>query len=55
MAEVLTGVNGEILKWARTFYNMSQEEAVMAKGVDIDKYCNLENGVDYPTYAKLKK
>ena len=34
MAEVLTGVNGNILKWAREFYNMSLEEAATAIGVD---------------------
>lgn len=55
MAEVLTGVNGDIIKWAREFYNMSQEEAATAIGVEYEKYCNWENGSDYPTYAKLKK
>lgn len=36
MAEVLTGVNGNILKWAREFYNMSLEEAATAIGVDYE-------------------
>lgn len=55
MAEVLTGVNGNILKWAREFYNMSLEEAANAIGVNCEKYCNWENGSDFPTYAKLRK
>ena len=55
MAEVLSGVNGSIIKWAREFYNMSPEEAATAIGVDYEKYCNWEKGTDYPTYAKLKK
>ena len=55
MAEVLTGVNGGILKWAREFYNMSVEEAALAIGVDCEKYISWENGSDYPTYAKLRK
>ncbi len=55
MGEVLTGVNGNILKWAREFYNMSLEEAAAAIGVDYEKYCNWEKGFDFPTYAKLRK
>ena len=55
MAEVLTGVNGNILKWAREFYNMSLEEAATAIGVDYKKYCSWEDGSDFPTYAKLRK
>ena len=55
MAEVLTGVNGNILKWAREFYNMSLEEAATAIGVDYEKYCSWEDGSDFPTYAKLRK
>lgn len=55
MAEILTGVNGNILKWAREFYNMSIEEAAVAIDVDREKYCNWELGKDFPTYAKLKK
>ena len=54
MAEVLTGVNGNILKWAREFYNMSLEEAATAIGVDYEKYCSWEDGSDFPTYAKLR-
>ena len=49
MAEVLTGVNGNILKWAREFYNMSLEEAATAIGVDYEKYCSWEDGPDFPT------
>ena len=55
MAEVLTGVNGSILKWAREFYNMSIDDAATAIGIDSTKYCEWENGTDFPTYAKLKK
>lgn len=55
MAEVLTGVNGDMLKWAREFYNMSLEQAAISIGVDAEKYQNWENGKDFPTYAKLKK
>ncbi|MDO5558282.1 MAG: XRE family transcriptional regulator [Oscillospiraceae bacterium] len=55
MSEVLTGVNGKIIKWARERYNMSCEEAASSIGVDVSKYCNWENGLDFPTYAKLKK
>ena len=40
MAEILTGVNGNILKWAREFYNMSLEEAANAIGVNYEKYCS---------------
>lgn len=52
---MLTGVNGNILKWAREFYNMSIEEAAAAIDVDCEKYCNWELGNDFPTYTKLKK
>lgn len=55
MAEVLTGINGLIIKWARESYNMSIEDAATAIGVEQDKYCNWEEGTDFPTYAKLKK
>lgn len=55
MAEVLSGVNGSIIKWAREFYNMSPEEAATAIGVDYEKYCNWEKGTDYPTYESSKK
>lgn len=55
MAETLSGVNGEIIRWAREFYNMSQIEAAQAIGVDISRYVNWENGSEHPTYAKLKK
>ena len=55
MAEVLTGVNGNVIRWAREFYNMSPEDAAIAIGVDFEKYSAWESGTDYPTYAKLKK
>ena len=55
MAETLSGVNGEIIRWAREFYNMSPDEAAQAVGVDISRYMNWENGTEHPTYAKLKK
>ena len=54
MAETLSGVNGEIIRWAREFYNMSPDEAAQAVGVDISRYMNWENGTEHPTYAKLK-
>lgn len=55
MAEVLTGINGQILKWARQRYNMSEEEAAISIGIDVYRYIDWENGNDYPTYAMLKK
>lgn len=55
MAEALSGVNGEIIRWAREFYNMSPDEAAHAIGVDIVRYINWEDGTEHPTYAKLKK
>lgn len=55
MAEQLTGVNGNIIKWARKYYNLSQEEAASSVGVDFERYRNWENGREYPTYAKLKE
>ena len=55
MAEELSGVNGDIIRWARERYNMSQEEAACHIGVDFDKYICWEEGNSYPTYAKLKK
>lgn len=55
MAEVLSGVNGKIIQWAREYYNMSSEEAAQKIGVDLEKYKDWEAGTDYPTYAKLKK
>lgn len=55
LAEELSGVNGEIIRWAREFYNMSQTEAAQAIGVDISRYASWENGTEHPTYAKLKK
>ena len=55
MAETLSGVNGEIIRWAREFYNMSPDEAAQAIDVDISRYMNWENGTEHPSYAKLKK
>lgn len=55
MAEMLSGVNGEIIRWAREYYNMSPEEAAQAIGVDISRYLKWEEGKEYPTYAKLKR
>ena len=54
MGEALSGVNGEIIRWAREFYNMSTEEAAKALDVELNRYSNWENGTEYPTYAKLK-
>lgn len=55
MAEALSGVNGEIIRWAREFYNMSPDEAAQAIGVDTSRYMHWEDGTEHPTYAKLKK
>lgn len=55
MAEYLSGINGEIIRWARKNYNMSPDEAAQAIGVDVSRYTNWENGTEFPTYAKLKK
>ena len=38
MAEILTGVNGTIIKWARERYNMSTVEAAHAIGIDIQRF-----------------
>lgn len=55
MAEVLTGVNGQILRWARESYNMTPGETAAAIGIDVDRYLRWEQGEEFPTYAKLKK
>ena len=55
MAETLSGVNGEIIRWARERYNMSPDEAARAIGVGLSRYMNWEAGTEHPTYAKLKK
>ena len=55
MAEMLSGVNGNIIRWAREFYNMTPEDAAKAIGVDSKTYAQWESGEQYPTYAKLKK
>ena len=55
MVEVLSGVNGQILRWARESYNMSTSETAMAIGIDEERYIKWEKGEEFPTYAKLKK
>ena len=55
MAEVLTGVNGDVIRWARKFYNMTPEDAATSIGVDLPQYLQWEPGAEYPTYAKLKE
>ena len=55
MAEVLTGVNGQILRWARENYNMTPGETAAAIGVDEARYLRWEDGEEFPTYAKLKR
>lgn len=55
MAEPMLGVNGEIIRWAREYYNMQPDEAAKAIGVDLQRYSNWEGGQEYPSYAKLKK
>ncbi|MCL2365152.1 MAG: ImmA/IrrE family metallo-endopeptidase [Defluviitaleaceae bacterium] len=50
MAEKITAVNGEILKWAR-IESKTPLEYVEKKFKNIHKW---ENGDDYPTYAQLK-
>lgn len=55
MAEQLSGVNGNIICWAREFYNMSPEEAARSIGVSTEKYSAWESGAEFPTYTKLKK
>lgn len=55
MAEAMLGVNGEIIRWAREYYNMQPDEAATAIGVDLQRYTNWESGQEFPTYAKLKR
>ena len=55
MAEVLTGVNGDVIRWARKLYNMTPEDAATSIGVDLPQYLQWESGAEYPTYAKLKE
>lgn len=55
MAEMLTGVNGQMLRWARECYNMSIEDTAIALDIDVQRYQMWENGEEFPTYAKLKK
>ena len=55
MAEALCGVNGDIIRWAREYYNMSPADAASAIGVDLQRYNSWETGEEFPTYAKLRK
>lgn len=55
MAEALCGVNGDIIRWAREYYNMSPTDAASAIGVDLQRYNSWETGEEFPTYAKLRK
>lgn len=55
MAEMLTGINGTIIKWAREYYNMTPSDAALAIGVDVERYYSWEDGTEFPTYAKLRK
>lgn len=55
MAESLLGVNGDIIRWAREYYNMQPDEAARAIGVELQRYLNWEANREFPTYAKLKK
>ena len=55
MSEQLSGVNGNIIRWAREFYNMSPEDAALSIGVSNETYSAWESGTEFPTYAKLKK
>ncbi len=55
MAEVLSGVNNDIIRWAREFYNLEVEEAAKSIGISVEKLIDWEEGKDYPTYAKLRK
>lgn len=55
MGEALTGINGNIIRWARCRCNLSIEDAAKAIGIDVTKYSDIENGNEFPTYAKLKK
>ena len=55
MAEVLLGVNGDIIRWAREYYNMKPEEAATAIGVDLQRDAKWESSQEVPTYAHLTK
>lgn len=50
LAEALSGVNGEILRWAREFYNMNAEDAAKAIGVDVERYCNWKTATEHPHF-----
>ena len=55
MAESLSGVNGQIIRWARELYNIAPEEMSKKLHIDISRYLDWESGKEYPTYAQLKK
>ena len=55
MAELMIGVNGNVIKWAREFLNISLEEATKSLHVTFEKYSAFEDGTDFPTYPKLKE
>ncbi len=55
MAEALSGINGQMLRWARNYLNMSETDAAQAIGVPQEEYTKWEAGEAFPTYAKLKK
>ena len=44
MTEAMLGVNGEIIRWAREYYNMQPDEAATAIGVDLQPCSNWETG-----------
>lgn len=54
MGETLTGVNGRIIRWARENYNLGLTDAALALHVSEERYRNWEEGLEHPTYAKLK-
>ena len=53
--ELMIGVNGEIIKWAREFLNITIDEAVRSLHLAKEKYTAYEEGSDFPTYPKLKE
>lgn len=54
MAEKITSINPQILKWARMMNGMTLEDAGNRMG-GTNKIISWEQGADYPTYAQLKK
>ena len=55
MSELMMGVNGNIIRWAREYLNISLEEAIASLHISIEKYNAFEDGTDFPTYPKLKE